>query len=53
VTAAKSNDARRNKKRWKQNPGVNPRAATGRTTGGYSPAAVLRRAAKRAAPRPL
>jgi hypothetical protein len=42
-----ANAARRCGKAWKKNPGANPAAKTGRTTGGYSPAALERRAAKR------
>lgn len=42
------NPARRNGKAWKKNPGVNTGAFSGHTTGGYSPAALQRRAAKRA-----
>lgn len=41
------NDARNNGKAWKQNPGVSPKAATGRTVGGYSPETIARRTAKR------
>jgi hypothetical protein len=43
-----ANAARRCGKAWKKNPGVNPSVNTGRTTDGYSPAALQRRAAKRA-----
>ncbi len=43
-----ANAARRCGKAWKKTPGVNPSAHTGHTTGGYSPAAIARRAAKRA-----
>jgi hypothetical protein len=42
------NPARRNGKAWKKDPGVRPGTFTGRTVGGYSPAALQRRAAKRA-----
>jgi hypothetical protein len=42
-----ANPARRGGKAWKKNPGVPASAATGRTVGGYSPAALERRAAKR------
>lgn len=41
------NDARRNGKAWKQKPGVTPKAHTGRTKGGYTSAALERRAARR------
>jgi hypothetical protein len=42
-----ANPARRGGKAWKQRPGVSASAATGRTVGGFSPAAVQRRTAKR------
>jgi hypothetical protein len=42
-----ANPARRGGKAWKKKPGVSDKAATGRTIGGFSPAAVARRAAKR------
>lgn len=42
-----ANAARRCGKAWKKKPGVTDSAATGRTVGGYSPAALERRAAKR------
>lgn len=45
-----ANAARRCGKAWKKNPGVNPASKTGRTTGGYSEAALERRALKRATP---
>jgi hypothetical protein len=47
--ASTRNDKRNNGKASKKNPGVSPKAATGRTTGGYSPAALERRAARRRA----
>jgi hypothetical protein len=42
-----ANAARRCGKAWKKKPGTPASAATGRTVGGYSPAALDRRAAKR------
>lgn len=44
------NDARRNGKALKKNPGVSPKTFTGRTVGGYSPTALARRAARRLGP---
>lgn len=41
------NAARRCGKAWKKNPGTSAKAATGRTTDGYSTAALERRAIKR------
>lgn len=43
------NDQRRNGKKNKQHPGVSPGAHNGKTVGGYSPAALARRATKRKA----
>lgn len=42
------NDSRKNGKAFKQNPKDNSAGATGRTNGGYTEAALARRAAKRA-----
>lgn len=42
-----NNDSRKNGKAFKQYPKASNAGATGRTTGGYSPAALARRAARR------
>jgi len=42
-----SNDTRPNAKANKRNPGVSAQAHNGKTVGGYTPAALARRAAKR------
>ncbi len=47
MPAAARNEARRNSKAWKQKPGVSPKAHPGRTTDGYSSAALERRAKRR------
>ena len=44
-----SNDKRKNGKAFKQHPKAHNVGATGRTVGGYSPAALARRAARREA----
>jgi hypothetical protein len=46
---AKPTTTRRNSKAPKKRPGVNAKAYTGRTTGGYSPKALARRVEIRAA----
>lgn len=47
TNAKSSNDTRNNGKAPKQNPKSPNHGATGRTVGGYSPAALSRRAARR------
>ena len=49
VSKITRNDARKNGKAFKQNPRPYNFGATGRTVGGYTPAALARRAARREA----
>jgi hypothetical protein len=47
TSAKSSNDTRKNGKAPKQNPKAPNKGATGRTVGGYSPAALERRSLRR------